>query len=238
MSPSSSERTASKCHGPPDAWYSGGVGTMVEFGDVRGYLANGGGAGVALFHEWWGLVPQIKGVADRLAGLGFTVLAPDLYHGRTAAMDEVALAEELLAALDREQAVAEGCLSVAELRHRGCEKVATLGFCTGGAVSIATSAACRVDATVAYYGIWPKGRERSITNPILVHVAELEGDYNWTAQPAHMLRWFEGMSNAQVYIYEGCQHAFCNPERPDLYDEAAANLSWERTVDFLHLHLA
>ena len=95
---------------------------------------------------------------------------------------------------------------------------------------------CPVDATVADYGIWPKSSERDIANPILVHVAEHE-EHNWTAQPAHMERWFEGMSNAQVHIYPGTKHAFFNDARPDLYDPAAAALSWDRTISFLRLHL-
>jgi dienelactone hydrolase len=53
----------------------------------------------------------------------------------------------------------------------------------GGALSIAASAVCSVDATVAYYGIWPHSGERAITNPILVHVAEHE-EHNWAALPA------------------------------------------------------
>ncbi|MEY2627107.1 MAG: hypothetical protein RJB08_866, partial [Actinomycetota bacterium] len=54
-------------------------GTMGE-----GYLADGGGPGVIVIQEWWGLVPHIKSVADRFAAEGFTALAPDLYHGEAA----------------------------------------------------------------------------------------------------------------------------------------------------------
>jgi carboxymethylenebutenolidase len=209
---------------------------MVAFDGVTAYLADGHGPGLVAFHEWWGLVPQTKAVCDRFAALGLTVLAPDLYQGRTAGMTEADEAEKLLAALDRDRAIADGARTVAELRRRGCAKVGTIGFCMGGAVSLAVSAVCPLDATVAYYGIWPHSGERTITNPILAHVAEHE-EHNWPAQPAHFGRWFEGMSNARIHIYPGTQHAFCNDLRPDLYDEAAATLSWERTVAFLTEHL-
>ena len=60
-------------------------GTMVEFPangtTAGGYLAvpdGGRGPGVVVLQEWWGLVPQIKGVCDRLASEGFVALAPDL----------------------------------------------------------------------------------------------------------------------------------------------------------------
>jgi carboxymethylenebutenolidase len=173
----------------------------------------------------------------QVAALGFTALAPDLYRGGTATDTEPDDAEKLMMRLDRERAVADVAATVSELRARGCAKVGTIGFCLGGALSLAASAACPVEATVAYYGIWPLTGERTITNPILVHVAEHER-HNWPAQPAHFPKWFEGMSNAQIHIYPGTQHAFFNDTRPEGYDEAAAELSWDRTVAFFREHLA
>ena len=79
------------------------MGEMVEFPvnghSARGYLAvpaSGSGAGVIVLQEWWGLVPQIKGVCDRLAQAGFTALAPDLYHGEFAEHTEMDKAGELM----------------------------------------------------------------------------------------------------------------------------------------------
>ena len=66
------------------------MGEAVEFpsngSTASGYLATpegGQGPGVLVIQEWWGLVPHIKDVADRLAAAGFVALAPDLYHGET-----------------------------------------------------------------------------------------------------------------------------------------------------------
>jgi carboxymethylenebutenolidase len=213
------------------------VGEAVEFDGISGYLAAGGGRGIVVLHEWWGLVPHIKDVCDRFARLGFTALAPDLYHGATASDTEPDDAEKLLMELDRERAIAEVATTVREVRRRGCAKVGTIGFCMGGALSLAASAACPIDATVAYYGIWPQSGERTITNPILVHVAEHE-EHNWPALPEHFPKWFAGMSNAQIHIYPGTQHAFFNDTRPGAYDEAAATLSWDRTVAFFREYLA
>jgi carboxymethylenebutenolidase len=213
------------------------VGETVEFDGISGYLAAGERSGIVVLHEWWGLVPHIKDVCERFASLGFTALAPDLYHGTTAANTEPDYAEQLLMTLDRERAIVEVAATVSELRRRGCAKVGTIGFCVGAALSLAASAACPIDATVAYYGIWPHSGERSITNPILVHVAEHE-EHNWPALPEHFPKWFAGMSNAEIHIYPGTQHAFFNDTRPAAYDEAAAKLSWERTVAFLRTQLA
>jgi carboxymethylenebutenolidase len=203
---------------------------------VSAYLADGHGPGVVVLHEWWGLVPQIEDVCERLAAVGFTALAPDLYRGATAANDDPEEADRLMKALDRTQAVADAAAAVAELRRRGCTRVGTIGFCTGGAVSLAASAACPVDATVSYYGIWPHSGERRITNPVLVHVAEHE-DYNPLVTPAQFPRWFTGMTNVELHVYPGTQHAFFNDTRPDLYDETAARLSWDRTLQFFAQHL-
>jgi carboxymethylenebutenolidase len=175
-------------------------------------------------------------VCDRLGRAGFTALAPDLYHGVTAAADDPDEAEQLVMRLDRERAIREVATTIGELRRRGCTRVGTIGFCMGAALALAASAVCPVDATVAYYGVWPHSGERSITNPILVHVAEHE-EHNWPALPEHFPKWFEGMDNAQIHIYPGTEHAFFNDTYPERYDEAAATLSWERTIAFLHAHL-
>jgi len=211
----------------------------VEFDGISGYVAGGDGPGLVVLHEWWGLVAHIKDVCERFAALGFTALAPDLYHGPTAANSDPDDAEKLMTRIDRDRdrATAEVATTVTWLRRHGCAKVATVGFCTGAALSLAASAVCPVDATVAYYGIWPRSGERAITNPILVHVAEHE-EHNWPALPANFPKWFEGMSNAEIHIYPGTQHAFFNDTRPESYDEAAAQLSWDRTVTFLRDHLA
>jgi carboxymethylenebutenolidase len=72
------------------------VGESIDFEGISAYLADGGGSGIVVLHEWWGHVPPIKDVCDRFAALGFPALAPDLYHGSMAVNEEVAEAEELL----------------------------------------------------------------------------------------------------------------------------------------------
>lgn len=99
-----------------------------------------------------------------------------------------------------------------------------------------TAAVCDVGATVAFYGIFPKTREREITSPVLVHVAEHE-EHNPPASPAQFPSWFAGMSNVEIHIYGGTQHAFFNDTYVDSCDPIAARLSWDRTVGFLRGHL-
>ena len=73
----------------------------------RGYLATPAqtpAPGVLVLQEWWGLVPQIKSVCDRLAAAGFVALAPDLYHGEIAEHTEMDKAAELMNALPLDRA--------------------------------------------------------------------------------------------------------------------------------------
>jgi carboxymethylenebutenolidase len=213
------------------------VGETSEIAGLATYATGEGEAAVVVLHEWWGLVPHIMDIADRFAALGYSAYSPDMYEGDVAPETEPDTAEWLAARLNREQAVRDLCGFVAELRRRGHERVALLGFCMGGALAIATTAKCAVEATVAYYGVWPKAGERTITSPVLAHVAGLEGDWNWWAQPPQFRRWFEGMPNVEIHVYDDAQHAFFNDTNHDLYDEASAKLSWDRTLAFLEQHL-
>ena len=77
------------------------AGKMVQFPSnghtTDGYLAtpaSGKGPGILVLQEWWGLVSHIKAVCDRFAAAGFSALAPDLYHGKTASEPDGARSEE------------------------------------------------------------------------------------------------------------------------------------------------
>lgn len=80
-------------------------------------------------------------LADRFAAAHHTTFVPDLYRGKcTSAADEAA---HLMANLDWDAAVEDIRIAALALRELGCAKVAVLGFCMGGALTIA--AACRLD---------------------------------------------------------------------------------------------
>ena len=82
--------------------------SATESGMMTTYLATperGEGPGVLVLHAWWGLTGFFKSFCDRLAKEGFFALAPDLYHGATAAT--IAQAKRLRSKLDRGQASKE-----------------------------------------------------------------------------------------------------------------------------------
>ena len=226
------------------------AGRMIEFtsegnGPVPGYLAvppSGTGPGVIVVQEWWGLVPHIRAVADRLAAAGCTALAPDLYHGRQVGLDEPDEAGKAMMALDATRAAREMAGAVEELLRLpevSGEGVGAIGFCMGGglAVQLATVHPAVV-ACVDYYGIPAACADLGqIRGPVLGHFA----DHDDIATPAAVRALAERLTDAEVthqfHTYPDAGHAFFNDERPGTYRAAAAELSWERTLAFLRAEL-
>ena len=209
---------------------------MVRLGNIEAYVAGDGPGAVVVLHEWDGLVPRIREVADRVAAAGFTAVALDLYDGESAEPgdDEAAARLQRRITADPDAAAKRVADVVDALHRRGHPKVATLGFCTGSSLSLLTSATYTIDATVAYYGIFEDRADQKIDNPVLIHLAEHEEYY----PPAERFRdWFGGMSNITIHIYPGTRHAFFNGP-PSHYNAGAAQLSWDRTVSFLSRHIA
>src|SRR3954454_12750700 len=115
------------------------MGELIDFrsngDDVRGYLAlpsSGRGPGVMVVQEWWGLVPQIKRVCDRLADEGFVALAPDLYRGEIAEHTEMDKASALMSSLPPDRAARDMTGAIDYLLGRDevtGAAVGVVGFC-------------------------------------------------------------------------------------------------------------
>src|SRR6266508_4968396 len=138
------------------------AGKMVEFPtnghQTHGYLATpaaGKGPGVLVIQEWWGLVPHIKDVADRFAAEGFSALAPDMYHGKTA--DEPDGAGKLFMALNIAQAEKDLQGATKYLASdASAPKLGAVGFCMGGQLALfAATLNPSIGATVSFDGIHP-----------------------------------------------------------------------------------
>jgi carboxymethylenebutenolidase len=207
----------------------------------RGYLAAAGTGrpGVIVIQEWWGLNDQICGVADRFARAGFTALAPDLFQGRvTQQPDE---ASHLMNGLDFPGATHQDIRGAADyLRASGCGKVAAMGFCMGGALTVAAAVHVpNVAAGVCFYGIPPKefADPANIRIPFQGHFASKDDWCTPAAADALEAAMRAAGNPPELFRYEG-DHAFFNERRADVYDAAAAGLAWERTVAFLNKHLA
>jgi carboxymethylenebutenolidase len=219
------------------------MGNTIEFarpdGDrTNGYLASAGNnrPGIVVIQEWWGLNDQICGVADRFARAGYNALAPDLYKGRvTTTPDE---ANHLMSGLDFADATHQDLRGAAQHLQRTSGKVAVIGFCMGGALTIAALAHLREFAAgVCFYGIPPEefADPAAIKAPLQGHFANRD---DWCT-PAAVDRLETALQAAgvrhEIFRYDAA-HAFFN-ERSAAYDLASANQAWERTASFLATNL-
>ena len=222
------------------------AGRMVEFPTnghmTQGYLATpaaGKGPGVLVIQEWWGLVPHIKNVCDRLAAEGLSALAPDMYHGKVA--NEPDEAGKLFMALQIGQAEKDLAGATGYLAgHSSTAKLGAVGFCMGG--QLALFAGCldgRIGAVVNFYGIHPnvKPDYGRLAGPVLGLFAEKDGFV--TPQVARDVEAAIRKAGKQVetHIYPGVDHAFFNDERADAYNKPAADDAWRRTLAHFRAHL-
>ena len=224
------------------------AGEMVKFPsnghEGEGYLASpasGSGSGVIVIQEWWGLVPHIKDVADRLASEGFVALAPDLYNGKTASEPDEAGKLMMEMKIDDAARDMSGAVDyLIGLDAATGDKVGCVGFCVGGGLSMyLASQNANIGACVIYYGVLPMAQadNANIQAPILGHYADNDGFLKVDA-----VRELEGTlkglgKDVQFHIYEGTEHAFFNDSRSDVYNAEAAKQSWERTLAFFRQHL-
>jgi len=214
-------------------------------GTMRGYLVQPKGNGpfpvVLVIHENRGLNPYIEDVARRAATEGFLALAPDgLFpvggypgnddDGRTlqAGLDQGKLRTDMLnsARYLKTHALSSGKLGVT-------------GFCWGGGATnyLATALGADMLAGVPYYGAAPEtSAVPSIKAGMLVQYAQNDERINamWPAYEAAMKA---ASVKYEMFIYPDTQHGFHNNSTPR-YNEAAAKLSWERTIAFFKKNLA
>jgi carboxymethylenebutenolidase len=220
------------------------MGSMIEFarpdgGKTKGYLATAGQGrpGVVVIQEWWGLNDQICGVADRFARAGYNALAPDLYKGRlTTEPDE---ANHLMTGLDFPAATHQDLRGATQHLKTQSGKVAVMGFCMGGALTIAAAVHVpEVAAGVCFYGIPPKdfADPARIRVPFQGHFANKD-DWCTPAAVNDLEQVLKGAGvKHEIYRYDAA-HAFAN-ERSAAYDVASANQAWDRMSAFLKTQIA
>ena len=211
---------------------------------AEGYLAkpaSGSGPGVVVIQEWWGLVPHIKEICDRLANEGFVALAPDLYHGKAAAEPDEA--QKLMMGLEMDRAAKDMSGAVDYLLGLDAatgDKVGCVGYCMGGGLSLyLASLKSQIGACVIYYGVLP-GTQPDLAN-VQAAVLGHYGENDNCAGPAAARGLETSLKRlglqVEFHIYPGTEHAFFNDTRPEIYNEEAAKLSWERTLPFFREQL-
>ncbi len=233
----------------------------IVIGDIHAYRASAGDGGphpgLILIHEIWGLVDHIRNVANRFAAAGYTVVAPNLFHGTT--FDTTGakeLAAELFNPATRDAAQAKmraltapirmpEFAAVATAKLKRCVdymlkdepvggQVAVVGFCFGGTYSFHLAANDRrIKAAVPFYG-QPPGQDEiaRLQCPVLAFYGDQDAGLMETLPQLK-----DDMKTAgkrfDAVVYEGAGHAFFNDENARMYRPRAAADSWEGTLAFL-----
>jgi carboxymethylenebutenolidase len=221
---------------------------MIEFksngGTARGYLSapeSGGGPGVVVIQEYWGLVPHIKDVADRFAAEGFVALAPDLYHGDVAkSPDEAGKMMMALNISQTEKDLRGAVQYLLDAEETTGDAVGTVGFCMGGALSLyAASKNRQVGACVVFYGVHPKVEPDfdNLRAPVLGVFAGKDDFVTPDAVRALEDTMREHGKSIEPHTYPDSDHAFFNDTRPEVYDADASADAWRRTIEFLRANL-
>ncbi|MDQ1142327.1 carboxymethylenebutenolidase [Pedobacter agri] len=214
-------------------------------GDMKAVLAKPKGkkklGSVLVIHENRGLNPHIIDVTKRMAAEGFIALGVDALSPLGGTPADENKGRELIGKLDPEKNLQNYLKGLEYLRNRkdGNGKVGCVGFCWGG--GMANKLAVNdpnLQAAVAYYGAQANVADVSkIKASLMLHYGGLDERIN-AGIPAYEQALKENKVDYKIYIYDGVNHAFNNNTSPTRYNEAAAKLAWQRTIDLFKRKLS
>jgi len=214
-------------------------------GEMRGYLVRPTGEGpfpsVIVIHENRGLNPYIEDVARRFAAEGFLALAPDgLFPvgGYPGNDDDGRALQRSLNQVELKTDMLNSAMFL-KSHELSNEKLGSVGFCWGGGTTnyLAVEMGADLSAAVPFYGAAAKSEDVArIQAPLLIQSAEDDPRINamWPDFEAALK---SNQKSFVRYLYPGTRHGFHNNSTPR-YNEAAAQLAWERTVSFFREKLA
>lgn len=196
---------------------------------------------VVVIHENRGLNAHIEDVARRAATAGFLAIAPNALAplgGTPANEDEARTLFTKLNAKETEQNFIN-IFNYLKTRKDSNGKFGCVGFCWGGGMSNTLAVNVpELKAAVAFYG-----RQAAVADvpkikaAVQLHYAALDERINAGAA-AYEQALKDNKINYELYMYPDVNHAFHNDTAPTRYNEAAAKLAWQRTIDFFKKHLA
>jgi carboxymethylenebutenolidase len=197
-------------------------------------------AAVIVIHENRGLNAHIEDVARRAAKAGFLAIAPNALApigGTPSNEDEARTKFQELKPENNLQNFIH-VFDYLKTRKDCNGNVGCVGFCWGGAMSNSLAVNVpQLKAAVAFYGRQPTADEVPKINAALqLHYGGLDERVN-AGIPAFEEALKKNNKPYELYMYEGVNHAFHNDTAPTRYNEAAAKLAWQRTIDFFKKHL-
>jgi carboxymethylenebutenolidase len=228
---------------PPSDLQNRSFRRMVDFGKHRtagtGYMSYSDrvGPSVIVLHEFFGLQQSFMTYADRLNEEGFTVLAPDLYDGAIA--DSVDSARAMARSLDPERTIGKIKAAAEHLTDNWHPRLGIVGFSLGASFAVELAQDLSTEGAVLYYGLGDFDFKRWNT-PCLGHFAE-QDDWEPRAEAEAEAAFAELEKldvDIEMHLYPGVGHWFANADVLSAYDAPAAELAFERTVDFFHHYLS
>src|SRR6202049_1543777 len=221
-------------------------------GSIKGYLVRPVSAdsrsataaklpGVLVVHENRGLNPHIEDVARRLALANFMAFAPDGLTSLGGFPGDDYKGGQLFSKIDSKKMGEDMAAAAMWLKSRAdCTgKICATGFCYGGGVAntLAVRLGTDIAASAPFYGAVPaKDDIPKIKAAILVHHGELDTRLAAT-WPAYDMALKAANVPHEGYIYAGAGHGFNCDATPERYNKAAADLAWQRTIDWFNKYV-
>jgi carboxymethylenebutenolidase len=197
--------------------------------------------GILVVHENRGLNPHIEDIARRLALANFMAFAPDGLTSVGGFPGDDYKGGQLFSKVDGKKMATDMAASALWLKARAdCTgKIGVTGFCYGGSISNQLAARLGADLSAAapfYGGPPPKDDIPKIKAAVLVHHGELDTRLasSWPAYDAALK---EAGVTHEGYIYPGAVHGFNCDATPERYNKAAADLAWQRTIDWFNKYV-
>ncbi len=214
-------------------------------GSIKGYLvrpanATGKLPAVLVVHENRGLNPYIEDVARRLAIANFVAFAPDGLTSVGGYPGDDEKGAQLFGQVNNGK-MREDFLAAAtwlKARPESTGRLGTVGFCFGGSVvnQLAVRMGSDLGAAVPFYGGQPNAEDAAkIKAPLLAQYGELDERIT-SGWPAFDKALTDAHVPHEGHVYKGANHGFHNDTTPR-YDEAAAKLAWQRTLDWFNKYL-
>lgn len=215
------------------------MGQIIQFGGSRGFLAvpdTKPRGGVVVIQEWWGLVPHIESLAQRLADEGYVALAPDFYDGSATTEPDEAVKLMMKMRLSEASDLIAKAAAHLVARDDVDSPVGAVGFCMGGGLAmLAGTVSPDIAVTIGFYPATPwqdyaPDWSAYAGKTAVVHASEEDGGTQTPGLLAAQQAITAAGGTYSAYDYPGTMHAFFNDDRPEVYDPVAAALAWERTL--------
>ncbi|MDZ7898972.1 MAG: dienelactone hydrolase family protein [Arcicella sp.] len=213
-------------------------------GDIKAYIARPkemkAYPTVIIIHENRGLTPHIEDVARRAAQAGFLAIAPNALSVMSPAPSNEDEARTMFSKLKAEDNLANfmKVFDYLSTRKDSNGKIGCVGFCWGGGMANNLAVAVPdLKVAIAFYGRQPATADvPKIKAAVQLHYASLDERINAGAKEYEEALKSNG-KDYELYMYEGINHAFHNDTSAARYNEAAAKLAWQRSIDFCKKYL-